>query len=59
VLPDGDAIGEKAAAELFEVRHLLVGRPAPEIEGRDQDGREFKLSDYRGKVVLLDFWSEA
>jgi hypothetical protein len=55
----GGTVGEKAAAELFEVRHLLVGRPAPEIEGRDQDGREFKLSDYRGKVVLLDFWSEA
>jgi hypothetical protein len=31
-------------------------RPAPEIEGEDQDGVAFKLSDYRGKVVLLDFW---
>ena len=24
----------------------------------DQDGQQFKLSDYRGKVVLLYFWSE-
>jgi hypothetical protein len=34
-----------------------IGEPAPEIEGADLTGRHFKLSDYRGKVVLLDFWS--
>jgi hypothetical protein len=34
----------------------LVGQPAPEIAGRDVDGKSFKLSDYRGKVVALDFW---
>jgi cytochrome oxidase Cu insertion factor (SCO1/SenC/PrrC family) len=34
----------------------LIGRPSPEIEGRDVDGKPFKLSDYRGKVVALDFW---
>ena len=33
-----------------------VGMTAPEIEGEDIDGKTFKLSDYRGKVVLLDFW---
>ena len=33
-----------------------VGKLAPEIEGEDVDGVPFKLSDYRGKVVLLDFW---
>ena len=33
-----------------------VGESAPEIEGEDLDGKKFKLSDYRGKVVLLDFW---
>ena len=33
-----------------------VGKPAPEIEGTDADGRPFRLADYRGKVVLLDFW---
>jgi cytochrome oxidase Cu insertion factor (SCO1/SenC/PrrC family) len=36
-----------------------VGRPAPEIEGVDADGRTFRLSDYRGKVVLLHFWRES
>ena len=33
-----------------------VGKPAPEIAGEDIDGKKFKLSDYKGKVVLLDFW---
>lgn len=55
---DQGTIGKKAQAELFEIRHLIAGKPAPDIEGDDQDGKRFKLSDYRGKVVLLDFWSE-
>jgi hypothetical protein len=56
--PGGSTIGEGAEAGLFEVRRLVVGKVAPEIEGEDQDGRRFKLGDYRGKVVLIDFWSE-
>jgi stage V sporulation protein SpoVS len=49
-------VGEKAKGELFELRNLAIGKPAPEIEGEDADSKKFKLSDYRGKVVLLDFW---
>jgi hypothetical protein len=33
-----------------------VGDQCREIDGEDIDGAPFKLSDYRGKVVLLDFW---
>jgi hypothetical protein len=33
------------------------GKPAPEITGSDANGESFRLSDYRGKVVLLDFWA--
>ncbi len=51
-------VGRKAKSELFELRHLSLGQAAPEIKGVDQDGKQFKLSDYHGKVVLLDFWSE-
>lgn len=57
-LPDGETVAEKAEPELFGIRHLAVGKVAPDIEGEDQDGVKFKLSNYRGKVVLLDFWSE-
>src|SRR5262245_58238361 len=57
-VPGGGTVGEKAWAELFEICHLSVGKEAPDIEGEDQDGKRFKLSDYRGKVVLLDFWHQ-
>jgi hypothetical protein len=56
-LPGGDKVAARAKAALFEIRHLSVGKVTPDIEGEDQDGKRFKLSDYRGKVVLLDFWS--
>jgi len=56
--PGAGTIGERAEAGLFEIRRLVVGKVAPGIEGQDQDDRRFKLSDYRGKVVLIDFWSE-
>ena len=35
-----------------------VGKKAPEIAGEDIDGNAMKLSDYRGKVVVLDFWGD-
>jgi hypothetical protein len=56
-LPGGETVAERARAELFEIRNLSIGKEAQDIEGEDQDGKRFKLSDYRGKVVLLDFWS--
>ena len=51
-------IGKYAQGRLFEIRFLSVGKPAPEIEGEDVYGKKFKLSDYRGKVVVLDFWGD-
>lgn len=50
-------LGAAARAYLHEYRELSVGRPAPEVEGEDLDGVHFKLSDYRGKIVVLDFGS--
>jgi hypothetical protein len=58
-LPGGTTVAERAQAALFEIRNLTVGKHVPELEGADQNGRRFKLSDYRGKVLLLDFWSYA
>lgn len=49
-------LSDLAEATLFEMHYLVVGKVAPEIEGEDIDGKRFKVSDYRGKVVVLDFW---
>jgi hypothetical protein len=49
-------LGEAAKGDLHELRDLVVGKPVPNIEGEDLNGAKFKLSEYRGKVVLLDFW---
>lgn len=35
----------------------LIGKPAPDFTAMDQDGKAIKLSDFRGKVVLLVFWA--
>ncbi|MBM3833821.1 MAG: PDZ domain-containing protein [Verrucomicrobia bacterium] len=50
-----EALRTAASAEPVSAK---VGQPAPEIEGEDVDGKKFKLSDYKGKVVLLDFWGD-
>lgn len=36
---------------------LLPGMEAPEISMKDPDGNTRRLSDLRGKVVLIDFWA--
>ena len=40
------------------VSTLTVGKAAPDIAGRDLDGKPFRLSDYKNKVVLLAFTAE-
>jgi peroxiredoxin len=35
----------------------VAGAPASDFTLRDLDGRQVHLSDYGGKVVLLDFWA--
>jgi hypothetical protein len=58
-LGPGGAVRQQAEQELAALKtlkSLRVGKEAPEIKATDLDGKEFKLSDYRGKVVLLDFW---
>lgn len=47
---------ERAEGDRFEFENLQIGMIAPDIEGEDVDGVAFKLSDYRGQVVVVDFW---
>jgi hypothetical protein len=52
-----ETLAEGAKSNLFEIRNLAIGKTSPDLEGEDSDGKKFKLSDYRGKVVVLDFWA--
>jgi cytochrome oxidase Cu insertion factor (SCO1/SenC/PrrC family) len=45
-----------ASREGPDSKPLSDPKLTPEITGADIDGQPFKLSDYRGKVVVLDFW---
>ena len=40
-----------------QIASLSVGDKAPEIQMRDPQGNIRKLSDLKGKVVLIDFWA--
>ncbi len=50
------SLADTARADLFELKNLGIGQIAPEITGVDLTGTPMKLSDFRGKVVLLNFW---
>jgi peroxiredoxin len=50
-------LADQVKPELVELRLLRIGKPALDTQGEDLDGVKFKLSDYRGKVVLLVFWA--
>ncbi len=47
---------ERAEGTIFQLEKLQVGMPCPDFEASDENGAKFKLSDYKGKVVLIDFW---
>src|SRR5882724_3935400 len=54
-------VGVVAAADQPTVRAPLQSasdrKPAPNFTLKDSSGRTVQLTDYRGKVVLLDFWA--
>jgi hypothetical protein len=55
---DAEDLATQAKKQLYELRNLAIGKVAPEIEGEDVEGKKFKLSDHRGKIVVLDFWGD-
>ena len=34
-----------------------IGKPEPDVQFKDLDGKEVSLEDYKGKVVLVNFWA--
>jgi thiol-disulfide isomerase/thioredoxin len=38
-------------------RSTLAGKPAPEMTLKDLDGKDLSLAQYKGKVVLVNFWA--
>lgn len=41
----------------YAVDMLKPGTPAPDFTLNDIDGRQVKLSDFKGKTVVLQFWA--
>ncbi|MEM6965833.1 MAG: TlpA disulfide reductase family protein, partial [Bacteroidota bacterium] len=40
-----------------DVKSFMIGAVAPDFEQNTPEGNPMKLSDLRGKVVLVDFWA--
>lgn len=47
---------QRAKGKVFAAENLQVGMVAPDFTGKDVDGEPISLSDYRGKVLVVDFW---
>jgi thiol-disulfide isomerase/thioredoxin len=47
-------LGEK---QVYFLDNLVVGKTLPDIDTELLDGKKVKISDYRGKVVVLDIWA--
>jgi|GEM_PF-1582878 len=54
----GQLIKDLATPTRNEWKHLGVGCLAQNISGADLQGQKFELSEFRGKVVFLDFWAD-
>ena len=57
-LAPGSIVALRVNAPEFQRTRLQIGMDVPDIKGEDIDGIEFKLSDYKGKVVVIDFWGD-
>jgi len=49
--------GKKFDADFQHLFKIIVGNPAPEINGKDTTGQPVTLASHLGQVVLLDFWA--
>lgn len=61
VLCTNDSLKAKVNAEYAEYQrvygNLMPGKPAPDFEMMDVDGKKCRLSDLKGKYLFVDFWA--
>ena len=55
--PEVQAAAEGVGEELAALEATQPGHMAPDLIGINPDGKEIRLSDLKGKVVLVDFWA--
>jgi thiol-disulfide isomerase/thioredoxin len=53
----GMTLADLAKGAKFEFENLAIGRKAPDAVSKNLEGNEVRLSDHRGKVVILNFWA--
>lgn len=52
---DAGAPGKGTDGKDQGIVHAQVGKPAPEFTLKNLEGKEFKLSDFKGKIVVLEW----
>ena len=55
---DMEMLSDEVENRIAVRERFSIGMIAPDIEGIDLAGDPFSLSDYEGKVVLVDFWGD-
>jgi peroxiredoxin len=53
----GCALLLTALAAFAADKYDLVGKPAPDLVARGLDGENVRISEHRGEVVVVSFWS--
>jgi thiol-disulfide isomerase/thioredoxin len=51
------SLGRLASAWLARDGEFAIGKPVADVTGKTLDGMDFKLSDHKGKVVVIVFWA--
>jgi thiol-disulfide isomerase/thioredoxin len=58
MLPVNCVVAEKlASANDYKLKQLTQPLPAPDFKLQDMDGKLHTLKEYKGKVVLINFWA--
>lgn len=55
--PAGIKVDDAYSSAVASTSPVPLGKPAPDFTVVDLDGKEVKLSSFRGKPVFLDFWA--